>query len=124
MDGKMKAQVFYEPLNMKLEERDIPAVTDDKILVKVKVCGICGSDISYYWGESPLETEDGKGPLILGHEFTGDVVEVGKIPAGLGLFEPGDRVVLDPVQYCNACKVCKRGYVNLCGNPSVLGVST
>ena len=124
MAGKMKAQVFYEPLNMKLEERDIPEPADDQISVRVKACGVCGSDISYYWGESPLETPDGKGPLILGHEFTAEVAEVGAIPKKLGLFEPGDRVVLDPVQYCNACEICKRGYVNLCENKTVLGVST
>jgi L-iditol 2-dehydrogenase len=119
----MKAQVFYEPENMKLEDIDKPEAADDQIVIKVKACGICGSDIAYYWGESPLETPDGKGPLVLGHEYTGEVVEVGRIPAKLELFEPGDRVVLDPVQYCNACKVCKKGYVNLCGHMAVLGVS-
>ena len=124
MMNKMKAQIFYEPNKMVLEEIDIPTITDDQVLIKVKACGICGSDIAYYWGESPLETKNGKGPLILGHEYTGEVIKVGKIPRGLDMFQPGDRVVLDPVQYCNACKNCKRGYVNLCSNPSVLGVST
>jgi L-iditol 2-dehydrogenase len=123
MQGKMKAQVFYEPEVMKLEEVDIPQITDEQILVRVKACGICGSDVAYYFGASSLETPTGKGPLILGHEFTGEVVEVGKIPESLGLFKPGDRVVLDPVQYCNACEVCKKGYVNLCENKTVLGVS-
>lgn len=120
----MKAQVFYEPLDMRLEEREIPKPADDQILVRVKACGVCGSDIAYYWGESPLETPDGKGPLVIGHEYTGEVVKVGKIPAKLELFEPGDRVVLDPVQYCNACEICKRGQVNLCEKKEVLGVST
>lgn len=120
---KMKAQVFYEPGKMQLEEVDIPKVADDQVLVKIKACGICGSDVAYYYGDSSLETEDGKGPLILGHEFSGEVVEVGAIPKSLGLFEPGDRVTVDPVQYCNACEVCKKGYVNLCENKAVLGVS-
>jgi len=124
MTGKMKAQVFYEPLKMKLEEIDIPKMADDQVLVKVKACGICGSDIAYYYGDSPLETPDGKGPLVLGHEFSAEVVEVGALPTKLGLFKPGDRVVLDPVQYCNACEICKRGYVNLCEKKTVLGVST
>ncbi|MBD3183190.1 alcohol dehydrogenase catalytic domain-containing protein [Candidatus Poribacteria bacterium] len=123
MAGKMKAQVFYEPLKMELKERDIPTPSDEQVLIKVKACGICGSDIAYYWGESPLETPDGKGPLVLGHEYSGEVAEVGAIPEKLGLFKPGDRVVLDPVQYCNACEICKRGYVNLCENKEVLGVS-
>jgi threonine dehydrogenase-like Zn-dependent dehydrogenase len=123
MTGKMKAQVFYEPLKMKLEEIDIPQIADDQVLVRVKACGICGSDVAYYYGDSPLETPDGKGPLVLGHEFSGEVVEVGALPAKLGLFKPGDRVVVDPLQYCNACEICKKGQVNLCEKKTVLGVS-
>jgi threonine dehydrogenase-like Zn-dependent dehydrogenase len=123
MTGKMKAQVFYEPLKMKLEEIDIPQIADDQVLVRVKACGICGSDVAYYYGDSPLETADGKGPLVLGHEFSAEVVEVGSIPSKLSLFKPGDRVVVDPLQYCNACEICKKGQVNLCEKKTVLGVS-
>ncbi len=121
----MKAQIFYEPEKMEyVTDAPDPQAAQDEVVVNVKACGICGSDVAYYYGMSSLETEDGKGPLILGHEFTGEVVEVGEIPRELGLFQPGDRVVLDPVQYCNACEICKRGYVNLCETKSVLGVST
>ncbi|MCS7242875.1 zinc-binding dehydrogenase [Candidatus Caldatribacterium sp.] len=120
----MKAWVFYEPENMRLEEVPTPSVADDEVLVRVRACGICGSDVAYYWGFSPLETPTGKGPLILGHEFSGEVVQVGKIPAERGLFSVGDRVTVNPVQYCNACEVCYRGFVNLCENKKVLGVST
>lgn len=123
MEGKMKAMVFNEPLDMKLEQIDIPKIGPDEMLVKVKACGICGSDIAYYWGMSPLETETGKGPLVLGHEFSGEIVEIGEIPKSLGLFSVGDKVSIDPVQYCNACEVCKKGQVNLCENKAVLGVS-
>ena len=123
MQGKMKAWVFYEPENMKLEQVDIPQVGPDEVLVRIKACGICGSDIAYYWGQSSLETADGKGPLILGHEMTGEVVELGDLPGKLGLFAKGDRVAIDPVQYCNACEVCKKGQPNLCENKNVLGVS-
>jgi len=124
MSSTMKAQVFYEPLKMAYEDVPVPEIGPDEVLVRVKACGICGSDIAYYYGMSSLETPTGKGPLVLGHEYTGEVVEVGAIPKGLGLFKPGDRVVLDPVQYCNACDVCYRGQTNLCENKSVLGVST
>ena len=123
MKGKMKAMVFYEPLNMKYEEIDIPQIGPDEVLVRVKACGICGSDIAYYWGLSPLETSTGKGPLVLGHEFSGEVVEIGDIPKSIGLFKVGDRVAVDPVQYCNTCEVCKKGQVNLCENKIVSGVS-
>ncbi|MEN3188468.1 MAG: alcohol dehydrogenase catalytic domain-containing protein [Atribacterota bacterium] len=117
---KMKAWIFYEPEVMKFEEVPVPEVADDEILIRVRACGICGSDVAYYWGFSPLETPTGKGPLILGHKFSGEVVKVGKIPAERKLFSVSDRVTVKPVQYCNACEVCHRGFVNLCENKKSL----
>lgn len=93
----MKAQVFYEVEKMILEEIPIPEVIDIDILVKIKNVGICGSDITYYYGLSPVGTPMGKGPLVLGHEFSGEVVKVGKVPKSLDLFKEGDRVVVNPV---------------------------
>lgn len=124
MKGKMKAQVYYEPGKIKLEEVDIPQISDNEVLVKVKACGICGSDLSYYYGHSPVMTPDGKGPIILGHEFSGEIVEVGKIPQSMKLFKPGDRVIVNPVQQCNSCPACSKGNFNVCSNVNVLGVST
>ena len=117
----MKAQVFNEPLDMKLTDVPVPEIADDEVLVRVKACGICGSDIAYYYGDSPLETEDGKGPLVLGHEYTGEVAKVGK--AAAALLKEGDRVTCDPVQYCNVCDICRKGQPNLCETKTVLGVS-
>ena len=123
MKEKMKAQVFYESNIMKLEEIDIPVIDDNEVLVKVKACGICGSDIAYYYGKNPLETPTGKGPLVLGHELSGEVIEVGKRAADLNLVKNGDKVIINPVQICNACQNCLKGYVNLCENVRALGVS-
>lgn len=123
MEGKMRAQVFYEPEVMKLEMIDIPRISDNEVLMRVKAVGICGSDMSYYYGHSPLGTPDGKGPLVLGHEFSGEVVEVGKIPASLGLFKEGDKVIANPVQQCNSCEMCSKGKFNVCTNVVVPGVS-
>ena len=120
---RMKAQVFYEKGVMRFEEIPVPQIADDEVLVRVKACGICGSDVAYYYGNSPLETPTGKGPLVLGHEFTAEVVAVGAVPAKGKLFAPGDRVVVNPVQHCNACDICAKGYTNLCENKSVIGVS-
>ena len=119
MAEMMKAQVFYEPEKMEMREVRVPKVGDADVLVKVKNCGICGSDISYYFGLSPT----GKMPIVLGHEFTGEVVEVGAIPESMGLFKPGDRVVVNPVQHCNACYSCASGHTNLCANLYVPGVN-
>jgi threonine dehydrogenase-like Zn-dependent dehydrogenase len=123
MAETMKAQVFYEAEKMELEEIPVPEVTDVDVLVRVKNCGICGSDISYYYGLSPVGTSTGKGPLVLGHEFTGEVVEVGAVAKSLDLFKPGDRVVVNPVQHCNACYACAEGQTNLCANLYVPGVT-
>jgi len=123
MEGKMKAQVLYEPNVLKAEELEMPKISQNEVLVKIKAVGICGSDISYYYGHSPLGTADGKGPLVIGHEMSGEVVEVGEIPASMGLFKPGDRVTLNPVMQCNACSACLNGQFNVCSNMVVLGVS-
>ena len=123
MAEKMKAQVFYESEKMEMEEIPVPRVTDIDVLVKVKNCGVCGSDISYYYGLSPVGTASGKGPLVLGHEFTGEVVEVGSVAKSMKLFAPGDRVVVNPVQNCNACYACASGHTNLCANLFVPGVT-
>jgi L-iditol 2-dehydrogenase len=124
MSESMNAQVFYEAEKMDLEKLTIPKVTDTDVLVKVKNVGICGSDLSYYFGMSPVGTPTGKGPLVLGHEFTGEVVEVGSVPKALGLFKPGDRVVVNPVQFCNACPDCASGNTHMCQHGSVPGVTT
>ncbi len=123
MKGKMKVQNFLEPMVMNYEEHDIPQIADNEVLVRVKAVGICGSDISYYFGHSPLDTPNGKGPLYLGHEFSGVVAEVGKLAADMDLFKEGDRVAINPVQQCNACPACMRGEFNECEHPAVIGVS-
>ncbi|MGA2641911.1 MAG: alcohol dehydrogenase catalytic domain-containing protein [Spirochaetia bacterium] len=123
MKGTMKAQVFYEPLKMRLEEVSIPTVQADQVLIRVRACGICGSDNAYYRGKSPLETPSGKGPIILGHEFSGEVVELGSIPAEAKLFKVGDRVTVNPVQYCGACPRCLRGQFNMCEHGGGMGGS-
>lgn len=123
MPDTMRAQVFHEPEKMTLESRPVPKIADDEVLVRVDACGFCGSDVAYYWGASPLETPSGRGPLVLGHELTGTVAKVGSVPADRGLFQEGDKVVVNPVQHCNSCDLCARGWVNLCRHKPVLGVS-
>lgn len=123
MKGKMKVQNFYGPLDMKPEEHEIPKIADNEVLIRIRAVGICGSDISYYYGHSPLGTADGKGPMYLGHEASGVVAEVGSIPSSMGLFREGDRVAINPVQQCNACPACMRGEFNMCSNVETIGVS-
>jgi L-iditol 2-dehydrogenase len=119
----MKAAVFYEAEDLRLEDVAEPEPGPDEVAVEVLACGFCGSDIEYYYGKSPLGTADGKGPLVLGHEVCGRVVQAGKLADAYGLSE-GDRVAINPVQSCNACNACRAGKLQFCQNLSVLGVTT
>jgi L-iditol 2-dehydrogenase len=119
----MRAAVFYEPSDLRVEDVPEPEIADDEVLVEVAACGFCGSDVEYYYGKSPVGTADGKGPLVLGHEFSGRIAQVGKLAGSYGLSE-GDRVAVNPIQSCNACMACRGGKPQFCANLSVLGVTT
>ena len=118
----MKAAVFYEAEDLRLEDVSEPEAGPDEVVVKVLACGFCGSDIEYYYGKSPLGTPTGKGPLVLGHEICGQVVQAGSLAERYGL-QKGDRVALNPVQSCNACNACRSGGLQFCQNLTVLGVT-
>jgi len=116
----MRAAVFYDVGDIRLEDVPEPEIGDEDVLVEVAACGICGSDLEYYTGRSPVGTATGKGPLILGHEFSGRVVALGKDAHGL---KEGDRVAVNPIQSSSA------GDFSRSGNPHfdlsvVLGVTT
>jgi L-iditol 2-dehydrogenase len=119
--AKMKAQVFYKKEEMQFEEVDVPAINESEALIKVKACGICGSDVSYYYEHSPLGTPDGKGPLILGHEISGEIAEAGSFAKDF--YKPGDRVTLNPTQSCGTCIYCNMARPNLCEHTRIIGVS-
>ena len=123
MQDTMKALVYHEPGVMLSELCPIPQIAEDELLIRVRAVGVCGSDVAYFFGRSPLDTPDGKGPLILGHEFSGEVAGIGAIPASLGLFKAGDRVLANPVQNCGACSRCARKQVNLCAHVRTTGVN-
>ena len=120
MTGKMWVNRFMEPCKMSYQQEDIPQIGENEVLIRVKACGICGSDLVYYNGKSPLDTPDGKGPLILGHEFSGVVAQIGAMAEKTGL-RVGDRVAVNPVMQCNACPACLRGEFNACSNLEVVG---
>lgn len=96
-----------------VEEPHIENSTDVK--VKVKRVGICGSDMHIYHGTNPLATY----PRIVGHEVTGEVLEVGQDVKALS---KGDRVVIEPITYCGTCYACQNGRPNVCHEVSVFGV--
>ena len=112
MKGKMKVAVMLGIGKMGFEEREIPKVKDDEVLVKLEYVGICGSDLHYYEtgaiGDYVVEP-----PFVLGHEPGGTVVEVGKNVKHLKV---GDRVALEPGKTCGHCEFCKTGRYNLCSD--------
>lgn len=102
----------------KLEYTDVPEPDfgPDDLLVKVRACGICGSDIHGFDGSSGRR----KPPLIMGHEASGEVAAMGANVRG---FKLGDRVTFDSMINCGNCAFCATGDINLCDNRQVIGVS-
>lgn len=95
----------------------IPQISDDEVLIKVKVCGICGSDWSIYTGKYAAD----KLPMITGHEFWGEVAEVGKNAKGVKV---GDRVAVDICLTCGTCYFCRHNDGLLCETFTQLGIHT
>ncbi len=112
----MKALVLNEYRRLDLEEVPEPRIEQDEVLIRVRSCGICGSDVHGYDGSSGRRIP----PLIMGHEAAGEIAQVG---AAVQSFEPGDRVTFDSMICCRNCAFCRTGRPNLCENRRVLGVS-
>jgi L-iditol 2-dehydrogenase len=112
----MKALVLKEYKKLSLEEVPEPEVAPDAVLVSVKACGICGSDVHGWDGSTGRR----RPPLIMGHEAAGVIERVG--PA-VEDWQPGDRVTFDSTLYCGDCEFCRQGEINLCSRRRVLGVS-
>lgn len=114
---KMLQQVMTKPKEIVFEEVDIPAIGDDDVLVKIKMIGICGSDIHVYHGTHPFT----KYPVTQGHEVSGKVVKVGK---NVKSVKPGDKVTIEPQVRCGRCYPCRHGKYNLCEELKVMGFQT
>jgi L-iditol 2-dehydrogenase len=112
----MKALVLKEYGLFSVDEVARPKPGPDEVLVRVRACGICGSDVHGMDGSTGRRIP----PLIMGHEGAGEVVEAG---SAAGRWKPGDRVTFDSTLYCGKCWHCLRGEVNLCEERRVLGVS-
>ena len=119
MEGTMRAQVLVEVGRFELKEVPIPQINDDEVLVKVKYCGICGSDWGSYQGKYADEVECI--PLTTGHEVCGTIAEVGANARGLKV---GDRVTYDIVIPCGTCYQCRIGEPLLCSDFKQIGIHT
>jgi alcohol dehydrogenase/L-iditol 2-dehydrogenase len=107
----MKAVVLYGKEDGCVELRDVPEPTigPEECLVEVKYCGICGSEAHMFHGQLTLLARP---PVILGHEWSGQIVQVGERVVG---FAVGDRVTCETAaETCGACALCRSGAYNVC----------
>jgi threonine dehydrogenase-like Zn-dependent dehydrogenase len=104
-----------------VKEVDMPRLQPDQVLIRVKACGVCGSDIHFYERDQQgyiLYPGLTKFPTILGHEFAGVVEKVGSEAKGLA---PGDLVTAEEMIWCGYCTPCRNGFPNHCENLEELG---
>lgn len=116
MNDSMIAARFYTPNDVLIvEEIPIPDLQPDEVLVQVKACGICGSDIHIIEGR--LATK--KPPIVLGHEVSGVIARLGRKSKQL---KEGDAVCIDNFVSCKTCKYCLDGRRNLCDRFRIMGI--
>ncbi len=112
----MKALLLEEYKQLKVQDVPEPEIAPKEVLIRVKSCGICGSDVHGFDGSSGRRIP----PVIMGHEASGVVARTGAQVSG---FKEGDRVTFDSMISCERCYFCRQGQPNLCDNRRVLGVS-
>jgi len=111
----MNAAVFKNTKLMELQDLVIPVIKPEEVLIKVTASGVCKTDFHIFNGESPS-----KPPVVLGHEYCGEIVDVGK---QVNSFSIGEKVAINPNIHCGYCEYCKAGKINLCENLVALGVT-
>lgn len=111
--GMMRSLTFYGPKDLKVEEKAIPRISEDEMLVKIRFAGVCGTDNRIYQGTKKIPS-----PRIIGHELVGEIVELG---ARVQQFEVGHRVTIYPMIPCGTCYICQSGRKNICVNRVTIG---
>lgn len=114
---KAVAKVKREP-GVEVIEAPPDPVREDQVRLRTRVASICGSDLGFY-DYTPSYQKFAKVPVIMGHEFAGEVSEVGKNISG---FKTGDRVCCESVIYCGVCRFCRSGMTNICRDFKVFGM--
>ncbi|MFB2551920.1 zinc-dependent dehydrogenase [Ensifer soli] len=114
----MKAAVYQGQGTIALEERDRPRPKDDEVLVRVHAASICGTDLKIVrGGHFRVGANDTR---VLGHELSGEVVEVGR---HVSFWTPGKRVSVVPNIGCGHCEMCRRGFNNMCPDYDAFGIN-
>jgi threonine 3-dehydrogenase len=120
--GKMIAVVKQKKgVGAQLAEVDIPQLGPEDVLAKVKAAALCGTDLHILEWSPWAENAGIKLPLIMGHEFSGEIVETGKAVRNL---KPGDHIAGETHIPCGNCYQCKNGQGHICGNLKLYGIHT
>ena len=117
MEEFMIQQVMTEPGKIIFKKVPVPSLAAKQVLIRIRMIGICGSDIHVYHGEHPFT----KYPITQGHEVSGEVVKLGAEVTDL---HPGQKVTIEPQVYCGHCYPCTHGKYNLCEELKVMGFQT
>ena len=112
----MKALVFHGAGDIRYEEVETPKPKAGEVLIKVKAVSICGSDLNGFRGINPMRVP----PLIMGHEFAGEVAVLGN---GVTNAKLGDKVGVITNLFCGVCSACKAGLTNICDNRLIIGTT-
>lgn len=114
----MKASRFLGNKTFAVTDLPTPHAGPGELVLRNQVCGVCGTDVHIYHGEPG--SADVNPPVVLGHEYSGEVVEVGE---GVTGFAVGDHVTVDPNIYCGHCSYCQNGKKQLCPSMEAIGVT-
>lgn len=114
----MKATYFMGHETFEVRECPIPKAKPGTVVVKNYACGVCGTDVHIYHGEKGSAAVNP--PVVLGHEYSGVVTEVGEGVKGLKI---GDHVTIDPNIYCGECEYCRNGKKQMCRHMEAVGVT-
>jgi len=124
LPDKMKAIVCYAPEDYRLEEVERPKAGKEEVIIKIGACGICASDLKTYHGADMVwggEEPYLKGPVIPGHEFYGNVVELGQGAAEKFNLQIGDRITAEQIVPCEKCRFCQQGQYWMCETHNIYG---
>jgi L-iditol 2-dehydrogenase len=115
MGETMRAAVLAAPGRIEVAQIPVPEPGPGEVLVRVRACGICGSDLHFYRGELPARPGN-----PIGHEFAGEIERLGPAVEG---WSAGQRVAVEPVWVCRDCEYCRRGEPQLCQQRRLMGAS-
>lgn len=115
----MIAMVYTKPKELKILDVENPRPQPGEVLLKVFTCGICGSELEGFATVSPRRVP----PLIMGHEFSGEVVEINsELKTQNSKLAVGDRVCVNPLLYCGECDLCRSGRITVCRNRQIISM--